>query len=147
MRGAVEEDKEQDVSPLLSLRPTQVKNFVSGEKDADSQNSKKREIKASDKKAHKFNKVMAKIDVTTKAKSPIAQASPKQSDAAVEDAKPAPPSKQGDNPQQASRQISEDDSDENNDLGNDSFDNLEDGEGAQSDIFPIDEEFNLGNYT
>ena len=94
MRGAVEEDKEQDVSPLLSLRPTQVKNFVSDEKDAaaDSQNSKKRDVKAAGKKAQKFDKVMAKIDVTTKAKSPIAK-SEKQSDAAVEDAKPAPTGK------------------------------------------------------
>ena len=37
-----------------------------------------------------------------------------------------------------------DDSDDN-EVG--SFDNLDDGEAAQSDLFPIDEEFNLGNYT
>ena len=88
------------MSPLLSLRPTQVKNFVSEQKDAaaDSQNSKKRGIKAADKKAQKFDKVMAKIDVTTKAKSPIAK-SPKQSNIVAEEAKPAPPSKQVDNPQ------------------------------------------------
>ena len=88
------------MSPLLSLRPTQVKNFVSEQKDAaaDSQNSKKRGIKAADKKAQKFDKVMAKIDVTTKTKSPIAK-SPKQSDSAVEDAKPAATGKQVDNPQ------------------------------------------------
>ena len=98
VRGAVEEDKEQDVSPLLSLRPTQVKNFVSDGKDADSQNSKKRDVKALGKKAQKFDKMMAKIDVTAKAKSPIAK-SPNQRNIVAEEAKPAPSSKQVDNPQ------------------------------------------------
>ena len=75
------------MSPLVSLRPTQVKNFVSEEKDAaaDSQNSKKRDIKAAGKKAQKFDKMIAKINVTSKAKSPIAK-SPKQSDTVVEEA-------------------------------------------------------------
>ena len=86
------------MSPLLSLRPTQVKNFVSDGKDADSQNSKKRDIKAAGKKANRFDKVMANIDVTAKAKSPIAKSS-KLSNIVAEEAKPAPPSKQVDNPQ------------------------------------------------
>ena len=55
-------------------------------------------MKAAGKKAQKFDKMIAKIDVTSKAKSPMAK-SPKQSDAAVDEAKPASLNKQVDNPQ------------------------------------------------